>query len=59
MGIALGVAIRLIVDEAALLITLEDVYWQTGGWPSIAIAVSLIGIVGTGLILTRSGAEKP
>ncbi|MBF4481415.1 hypothetical protein SAMN02745947_02065 [Rhodococcus rhodochrous J3] len=57
MGLALGVALALIVDEAALLITLEDVYWQTEGWPSVALAISLIGIVGTGLVLTRSGAE--
>ncbi|MDV6271875.1 hypothetical protein R3Q06_00030 [Rhodococcus erythropolis] len=59
MGIALGIALGLIVDEAALLITLDDVYWQSDGWPSIAIAVSIIGVVGTGLALTRSGAEKP
>lgn len=58
MGIALGVALGLIVDEAALLITLEDVYWQSEGWSSIAIAVTLIGVVGSGLVLTRSGAEK-
>ncbi|MGC0362330.1 hypothetical protein ABH922_000314 [Rhodococcus sp. 27YEA15] len=59
MGLVLGIALGLIVDEAALLITLEDVYWETGGWPSIAIALSIIGLVGTGLVLTRSGAEKP
>ncbi|SUE17090.1 hypothetical membrane protein [Rhodococcus gordoniae] len=57
MGLALGVALALIVDEAALLITLEDVYWQTEGWPSVALAISLIGIGGTGLVLTRSGAD--
>ncbi|OZF03280.1 hypothetical protein CH299_08105 [Rhodococcus sp. 14-2686-1-2] len=56
MGIALGVALGLIVDEAALLITLEDVYWQNEGWSSIAIAVTLIGVVGSALVLTRSGA---
>jgi len=54
MGLALGVALALIVDEAALLITLEDVYWQSEGWPSVALAISVIGIVGTGLVLTRS-----
>lgn len=58
MGIALGIALGLIVDEAALLITLEDVYWQSEGWSSIAIAVTLIGLGGTALVLTRSGAEK-
>lgn len=56
MGAALGVALGLIVDEAALLITLEDVYWHTEGWSSIALAITIIGAVGTGLVLTRSGA---
>lgn len=58
MGIALGIALGLIVDEAALLITLRDVYWHSEGWSSIAIAISLIGVVGTALVLSRSGAEK-
>ncbi len=58
MGIALGIALGLIVDEAALLITLRDVYWQSEGWSSIAIAISLIGVAGTALVLSRSGAEK-
>lgn len=56
MGLALGIALALIVDEAALLITLRDVYWQTSGWPSVAIGLVLIGLVGTGLVITRSGA---
>lgn len=56
MGAALGVALGLIVDGAALLITLEDVYWHTEGWSSIALAITIIGAVGTGLVLTRSGA---
>ncbi|MGW0247243.1 hypothetical protein ACWDYH_11455 [Nocardia goodfellowii] len=56
MGLALGVALALIVDEAALLITLQDVYWQTSGWPSIAIALTLIGVVGSGLALTHRGS---
>ncbi|EGD25947.1 hypothetical protein GS467_03635 [Rhodococcus hoagii] len=61
MGLALGIALALIVDEAALLITLRDVYWQTEGWPSVALGVVLIGLVGTGLVVTRSGAtiEEP
>lgn len=58
MGAALGIGLGLIVDEAALLITLEDVYWHTEGWSSIALAISLIGVVGTGLVLTRSGAKR-
>jgi hypothetical protein len=58
MGALLGVALGLIVDEAALLITLEDVYWHNEGWSSIALAITIIGVVGTGLVLTRSGAER-
>lgn len=57
MGLALGVALALIVDEAALLISLRDVYWQSEGWSSIAIALVLIGLGGTGLVVTRSGAS--
>jgi hypothetical protein len=58
MGAALGIGLGLIVDEAALLITLKDVYWHSEGWSSIALAISVIGVVGTGLVLTRSGAER-
>jgi hypothetical protein len=57
MGAALGVGLALIVDEIALLLTLEDVYWSSVGWVSVAVAVVLIGIVGTVLTLTRSGAR--
>lgn len=58
MGAVLGVALALIVDEAALLITLEDVYWHSEDWSSIALAITIIGVVGTGLVLTRSGVER-
>ncbi|OZF33377.1 hypothetical protein CH296_11910 [Rhodococcus sp. 14-2496-1d] len=58
MGAVLGVALALIVDETALLITLEDVYWHSEGWSSIALAITIIGVVGTGLVLTRSGVER-
>ena len=58
MGIALGIALGLIVDEVALLITLRDVYWDSEGWSSVAVAISLIGVAGTALVLSRSGAEK-
>ena len=58
MGAGLGIALGLIVDEASLLITLRDVYWHSEGCSSIAIAITLIAVVGTALVLTRSGAEK-
>ncbi len=55
MGVALGVGMGLIIDEAALLITLKDVYWHTQGWISVAIAVVIISVLGTVLVFTRSG----
>ncbi len=58
MGLAWGVALALIVDEAALLITLEDVYWQTAGWPSVASALVLIGVGGTLLALTGGSRHR-
>jgi hypothetical protein len=59
MGIALGVGLALVVDEIALLVALEDVYWQSAGWASVAVAIVLIGVVGTVLVVTRSGAAEP
>ena len=55
MGVALGVGLGLIIDEAALLITLKDVYWHSEGWISIGIAVVIISVAGTVLVCTRSG----
>ncbi|CAL9324606.1 hypothetical protein [Streptomyces sp. SudanB91_2054] len=53
MGLAYGVGTALVVDEAALLISLEDVYWDTEGWISIALAIALIAVVGSVLAVTR------
>jgi len=55
MGIALGIGLGLVVDEAALLITLKDVYWKSDGWASVGIAVVVISVLGTALAITRSG----
>lgn len=52
MGLAYGVGMALIIDEAALLISLEDVYWDTDGWVSIALAIALIAVVGGVLAVT-------
>ncbi|MCM3555462.1 hypothetical protein M3697_10140 [Janibacter melonis] len=64
MGAALGVGVALIVDEIALLVdeiallvTLEDVYWTSEGWSSVAVAVIIIGVVGSALVATRSGRQ--
>ena len=44
-----GVANALIVDEAALLIDLKDVYWAREGRTSVDLAVGLIAIGGLGV----------
>ncbi|WP_256107218.1 hypothetical protein [Streptomyces sp. ODS05-4] len=54
MGLAYGVGLALVVDEAALLISLEDVYWDTEGGISIALAIALIAVVGSVLVVTRA-----
>ncbi|MFJ8827867.1 hypothetical protein ACIREE_39825 [Streptomyces sp. NPDC102467] len=53
MGLAYGVGVALIIDEAALLISLEDVYWDTEGGLSIGIAIAVIAVAGSVLALTR------
>ncbi|MET9499052.1 hypothetical protein [Streptomyces sp. NPDC006552] len=53
MGLAYGVGLALVIDEAALLISLEDVYWDTEGGLSIAIAIAVIAVAGSILALTR------
>ena len=54
MGVALGVGLALVIDEAALLIELRDVYWSGFGEVSVAIALLLIGLLGSALALSRS-----
>ncbi|MFH8406966.1 hypothetical protein ACH4FX_19510 [Streptomyces sp. NPDC018019] len=53
LGLAYGVGLALVVDEAALLISLEDVYWDTEGGISIALAIAMIAVVGSILAFTR------
>ncbi|WP_433544630.1 hypothetical protein ACQPZG_03555 (plasmid) [Streptomyces sp. CA-294286] len=53
MGLAYGVGLALIIDEAALLISLEDVYWDTEGGISIALALAVIAAAGSVLVFTR------
>ncbi|MFJ9038508.1 hypothetical protein ACIRF8_18180 [Streptomyces sp. NPDC102406] len=53
MGLAYGVGLALVIDEAALLISLEDVYWDTRGGLSIAIAIAVIAVAGSVLAVTR------
>ncbi|MCF6507916.1 hypothetical protein E9549_10950 [Blastococcus sp. MG754426] len=57
MGLGYGIGLALVVDEAALLIQLEDVYWDTFGWVSVGLALLLIGVAGSVLALTRAPRE--
>jgi hypothetical protein len=54
MGLVLGIALALIIDEIALLVELKDVYWSGAGAVSVGVGVLLIGLVGSALVLTRS-----
>jgi hypothetical protein len=54
MGLAYGFGLALVVDEAALLVELKDVYWDKQGAGSVAVAIVLIGVVGSVLVMTRS-----
>ncbi|WP_176710191.1 hypothetical protein [Streptomyces sp. Wb2n-11] len=61
-GLAYGVGLALVLDEAALLISLEDVYWDTEGGVSIALAIAVIAVAGSVLAVTRgrraSGGDR-
>jgi hypothetical protein len=45
-AVAYGVATGLIVDEAALLLDLEDVYWSAAGRTSVDLAIGIIAVGG-------------
>lgn len=46
-AVAFGAANAMIVDELALLLDLEDVYWDAQGRESVDVAVGLIAAGGT------------
>jgi hypothetical protein len=46
-AVAFGAANAMIVDELALLLDLEDVYWKAEGRESVDVAVGLIAASGT------------
>ncbi len=56
MGVALGIGVALVADEAALLINLRDVYWDGRGASSvwIGLVVIALGAVGTAVTTRRS-----
>lgn len=47
MAVAYGVGMALIVDEFALLLDLEDVYWTRQGRLSVDLAIGLIATTGS------------
>ncbi|GAA4732175.1 hypothetical protein GCM10023328_09300 [Modestobacter marinus] len=57
LGLFFGIGLALVVDEAALLIQLEDVYWDTFGWVSVGLALLVIGVAGSILALTEAPRE--
>ena len=57
LGLGYGVGAALVVDEAALLLSLEDVYWDDEGGISIALALIVIGVADSLLVLTRRSTE--
>jgi hypothetical protein len=42
-AVAYGSALALVVDELALLLDLEDVYWARDGRKSVDVAIGLVG----------------
>ncbi len=54
-AIGYGTAGALIVDEAALLLDLQDVYWARQGRSSVDLAVGIIGVGGVAL----AGCQVP
>jgi hypothetical protein len=46
LAIPFGVGIALVLDEAALLLELEDVYWSEEGVVSVRLAFAAVGLLG-------------
>jgi hypothetical protein len=49
IGVAYGTGMALIVDEFALLLDLQDVYWAKQGRWSVDLAVGLMAVTGSSL----------
>jgi hypothetical protein len=62
VAIAYGAGLALIVDEFALLLDLQDVYWSEQGRVSVDLAVGIIAGAGSVLagwpVLRRLGANR-
>ena len=61
LAIPFGVGAALTLDESALLLQLEDVYWNEEGVVSVQItlaAISLLAALGLGLRLLQRGEQR-
>jgi hypothetical protein len=60
LAVAFGVGMGLTLDESALLLDLEDVYWSREGLLSVQITLTVIALLGAlalGLRFLRRGEE--
>jgi hypothetical protein len=61
LAIPFGIGAALTLDESALLLQLEDVYWNEEGVVSVQItlaAIALLAALGLGLRLLQRGEER-
>jgi hypothetical protein len=60
LAVPFGVGMGLTLDESALLLELEDVYWSREGLLSVQItltAIAMLGAIGLGLRFLRRGEQ--
>ena len=60
LALAFGAGMGLTLDESALLLELEDVYWTEEGLLSVQITlavIALLGALGLGVRFLRRGEE--
>jgi hypothetical protein len=50
LGTAYGVGAALVIDEFALLLNLEDVYWEDEGQISVTVALAFVFVLGCYLL---------
>ncbi len=53
MAIPFGMGLALTVDESALLLDLDDVYWSAEGKLSVQVALGVLGGLSTALLALR------
>jgi hypothetical protein len=61
LAIPFGAGVAATLDESALLLRLEDVYWTEEGLLSIQVtlaALALLGVLATGRRLARRGEAQ-